>query len=454
MPQYQISVPGQGTFLVETPTELTDAQAWQAVQSQLSAVPAQPQKSTITGELVRGGKQLASSIRTGLESMVSPEQAAVAGVERGQKIGEEAGEGPSFAAVRKAYEEKGILPAAGEVISQIPRALAGQGAQLAAMAGGARLGAMAGSAVLPGPGTLIGGVLGAGATLLPQFMGANVERQAQEQLERGETVSIDRTKAYGAAAGQAALEATGTAFVLGKRLVKGVLGIADDAALATAKAQQELAKAAARSVSASAGRGALRGTAEIPVEIAQAVLERAQAGLDLTSPEALSEYGENAYLAGLIGPTIGGVSGVAERSGARAKLREVAPTPPPASAAPVSETPVTPEAPPAPPAPAVAETPPAPPIAEAPPAPPVTEAPAAPVAETSAPPAVEPPVVEQPVAPPAAETPAVPETPAPPAETPAAPVAETPVSVTKALAATTTSPIAVVPTSPVTATTC
>ena len=342
MPQYQISVPGKGTFRVDSPTELTDLQAWQAVQSQLAAGPEQPQKSTITGELVRGGKQLVSSTRTGLESVVSPEKAALAGVERGQKISEEAGEGPSFAAVRKAYEERGLLPAAGEVLSQIPRALAGQGAQLAAMAGGARLGAMAGAPLGPA-GVIGGGILGAGATLLPQFMGANVERQAQEQLERGEPVSIDRTKAYGAAAGQAALEGAGTAFVLGKRVVKGVLGIADDAALATAKAQQELAKAAARSVAASAGRGALRGTAEIPVEVAQSVLERAQAGLDLTSPEALSEYGESAYLAGLVGPTLGGAAGVAERSGARAKQAEVAPAPvAPTLEAPVAPT-VTPE---------------------------------------------------------------------------------------------------------------
>lgn len=288
--------------------------------AQAQPAPAAPKESTIFGEVARGAKQLASSTRTGIGALVSPEEAARAGVERGQQIAAEAGEGPSLAALRKVYEERGLLPAAGELASQIPRALAGQLPQLAAMAGGAKLGAMAGSAVLPGAGTIAGGVLGAGATLLPQFFGANVERQAAEQMERGEPVKIDRGTAAAAAAGQAGIEAAGTAFVLGKRVVKGVLGIADDAGLATAKARADLVKAAERSRLGAAGRGAAVGLAEMPVEVAQAVIERAQAGLDVLSPEAFSEYGENAYLAGLVGPTIGAATRVTEPGAARKKL--------------------------------------------------------------------------------------------------------------------------------------
>ena len=203
-------------------------------------------KSTIGSEVVRGGKQLASSIQTGAESLFgSPEEAARAGIARGEKIGEAAGEGVSFDAVKKAYEDKGLLSAAGEAINQVPRALAGQVPQLAAMAGGAKLGAMAGSALGPA-GTIGGGIVGAGATLLPQFFGSNVERQAAEQIAKGENVSIDRGRAGAAAAGQAALEGAGTAFTLGKGIVKGVLGITDDAALMTAKAQQSMKAAAER----------------------------------------------------------------------------------------------------------------------------------------------------------------------------------------------------------------
>jgi hypothetical protein len=342
MPLYRITAPNGQTYQIEGPDGASDAEVAQAVLAQYpeaGQLPQAPKQSTIGSEFVRGAKQLGSSTLTGLQALVgSPEEAAQRGVARGQAISEAAGEGPSFEAVKKAYEDKGLLSAAGEAVSQIPRALAGQGAQLGTMAAGARLGAMAGSAVMPGAGTVIGGALGAGATLLPQFFGSNVERQAAEQMERGEDVSIDRTKAGMAAAGQAAIEGAGTAFTLGKRVVKGVLGIADDAVLSTAKAQKELVKAAERSLSGTVARGAARGMTEIPVEVAQQVIERAQAGLDLTSEDALKEYGESAYQAALIGGPLGGAGNVVDRSGARAKLeaqrREQATMTPPEAPAP------------------------------------------------------------------------------------------------------------------------
>jgi hypothetical protein len=293
------------------------AQKYGGVADEAVATP--ERKSTIGSEVVRGGKQLASSIRTGIGALAgSPEEAAMAGVARSQAIGEEAGEGVSLEAVKRAYQDRGLLSAAGEVASQIPRAVAAQIPQLAAMAGGAKLGAMAGTAVAPGPGTVVGGVLGAGATLLPQFFGSNVERQASEQMERDEQVEIDRGAAGAAAAGQTVIESAGTAFVLGKRIVKGILGVTDDAALATAKAQQAMTKAAERSLAAAAGRGVAKGAAvEIPVEIASTVLERAQAGLDVTSPEAMAEYGEVAYQAGLVGGAIGAGAGPVDTAMAR-----------------------------------------------------------------------------------------------------------------------------------------
>jgi hypothetical protein len=280
-----------------------------------------PKQSTIGSELVGGAKRVISSGRTGLGSIFTPEESAKAGVARSEEIGKEAGEGASFEALKKAYEREGLLGAAKELPSQASRALAGQAANLAAMAGGARLGAMAGAPLGPA-GVIGGGILGAGATLLPQFMGSNVERQAAEQMEAGKDVSIDRTKAYTGAAAQAALESAGTAFTLGKRVVKGVLGVADDAAIQSAKAQAELVKAAERSLAASAGRGAARGLVEIPVEISQQIVERYQAGLDLTSPEALKEYGESAYQATLIGTPLGGAGGAMGRSRARAQLEQ------------------------------------------------------------------------------------------------------------------------------------
>ena len=297
----------------------TDPSVIQATVKRIVAQSSGPKESTIGSELVRGAKQALSSGRTGFGSIFDPNEAAKAGVARSEAIGQEAGEGVSLEAVKKAYRDKGLLSAAGEAVSQVPRALAGQGANLASMYAGAKAGSAAGSA-FGVPGRAIGAGLGAGAVLLPQFAGSNVERQAAEQMEEGKAVDVNRTKAYSAALGQAALEGAGTAFTLGKRVVGGILGLTDDVALKSVAAQAELVKAAERSLAASAGRGAVRGAAEMPVEVAQQILERYQAGLELTSPEAYKEYGESAYQAALIGGPIGGVAGAAERGQARGQL--------------------------------------------------------------------------------------------------------------------------------------
>jgi hypothetical protein len=322
MPLYRITAPNGQTYQIEGPPGASDADVAQAVMAQYpEAGNAAPKQSTVGSELKRGAQQVASSMQTAYGALTgSPEEAARAGIERGNAINQIAGEGVGFDPVKKAYQEKGLLSAAGEAVSQIPRALAGQGANLATMAGGARLGATAGSLFGPA-GTVVGGALGAGAAMLPQFFGSNVERQAAEQMEKGEPVKIDRTKAGVAAAGQAALEGAGTAFTLGKGVVKGVLGIADDAAITTARAAKQLEDTARRSLAGTVGRGAGRGVvAEMPVEIAQQVIERAQAGLDLTSPEALSEYGDAAYQAGLVGGPLGGAGNVVTRGQAKDKL--------------------------------------------------------------------------------------------------------------------------------------
>lgn len=52
MPKYQIEVPGQGTFEVESPTDLTDAQAYAAVQNQISNTP----KPDNSSDFIRGFK--------------------------------------------------------------------------------------------------------------------------------------------------------------------------------------------------------------------------------------------------------------------------------------------------------------------------------------------------------------------------------------------------------------
>ena len=62
---------------------------------------------------------------------------------------------------------------------------------------------------------------------------------------------------------------------------------------------------------------------EMPTEIAQQVLERAQAGLDVLSSEAISEYGEAAYLAATVGGTLGPIGALGSRSRARSLRDEL-----------------------------------------------------------------------------------------------------------------------------------
>jgi hypothetical protein len=61
---------------------------------------------------------------------------------------------------------------------------------------------------------------------------------------------------------------------------------------------------------------------EIPTEVIQQMLERAQAGLPLTSEDAYAEYGEAAYGAGLVGGPFGAVGRVGQRSVARGEIAE------------------------------------------------------------------------------------------------------------------------------------
>jgi hypothetical protein len=107
--------------------------------------------------------------------------------------------------------------------------------------------------------------------------------------------------------------------------------------------------------------------AEVPTEIAQQMLERAQAGLSLTSPDAMKEYGETAYQAGLLGP-LGAVGRFSEKGAARDEVaaRQAAeqppdnpppPPPPPPPSAPEQEDSSSPPPPPPPPPAGVAVAP-------------------------------------------------------------------------------------------------
>jgi len=193
------------------------------------------EQSTIGEELVRGVRQLGSASRTGISSLFGDaEEAALEGIERGKAIGESYGEAPSFQRIKDIAEEEGVLSAAASGVGQVPRALAGQVGVIGTALAGARLGATVTPPVLPVVGPLakpLGALLGGAAAVGSQFLGSNVQRQAEAQQERGEELDIDVAKAARGAALQSLTETAGTGFVLGKRLIKNILNIAEDVPL-------------------------------------------------------------------------------------------------------------------------------------------------------------------------------------------------------------------------------
>ena len=183
---------------------------------------------------------------------------------------------------------------------------------------GARAGAVGGLR-----GRIVGGILGGAGVSFPQLFGANIERQIQES---GDITSPGA--AAGAAAVQAPLESAADVATLG-------------AARFIRRPAAEAAQAVGEGLFRRIGRGAaVGGATEVPVEIAQTALERAQAGLPITGPEATREFTE-AGLGGLAagaftGGTLGGVFGQRPTPAAAPTVPEGAfgSTPAPEAAAP------------------------------------------------------------------------------------------------------------------------
>lgn len=373
MPIYRVRGPDGKIYRVNGPEGATPEQVISVVQANLAQQ--KGPEGGIIGAAKRGAESLVSSGQTALESIFGDEEEAVrAGMQRQEEIARKYEEPASLERVKQAYAERGVLGGAGEVASQVAPTISEQVPQLAAMAASARAGAMAGARI-PGAGLIgapVGAVVGAVAPSFIQQYGSNLERQAQEQIARGEEVDVSRLKAAAAAVPQAALDVASTAVVLGKTLIGKLLGETFESAMKKRgiEATEKLAK---EKLITSIGKGTATGAvAEIPTEIAQQMLERTQAGLSLTSDDALQEYGNTAYQVGLLAP-LGGLGRVAERAGAKSEVETRRAIEEAERAAP----------PPAPPAPEGGPSSPAPP---APPAAPTPAPEGEPVAEPPAPP--------------------------------------------------------------------
>ena len=283
-------------------------------------------KRGIYAGLARGTRQLTSGFQTAVGSIFGGEEAGLAGVRRGEETARERGTGTSLEELKRRYGEEGITGATKEVARSIPEEIAAQAPQIAATVAGARLGAVAGTAATGGlpVGGVIGGAIGAVVPSYLQQYAGNIERQVEEDLAAGREVDVSRTAAAVAAVPQAALDVGSQLLIVGRVLGKKLFGEVSDKVYDLLNKGDKVGaeKLAKEGLATTIAKGtAIGAVAEVPTEVAQSALERAQAGLPVTSSDAFKEYGETAYKVGLLAP-VGGVGRYVERAAAR---REIAP---------------------------------------------------------------------------------------------------------------------------------
>lgn len=323
MPTYSIDGPDGRTYSIDGPEGATREQVIAVIQEKIAAMPDPiTRQSTFGEEVERGVTRSLEAKRLGIEQLLGDDsnQAILDSIQRERETAEGLGISPSLDRLRNIAQTEGYASAAAEVPGDITRYGGQQAGVLATIGAGARAASMLAPGMLKVPAAAIGGI----GALIPDFAASSMQRKAQEQIARGEEVDVDVGEAYKYASLQAALEAGGTALFLGKNLLRAVTGIGRSSATNTARQADALRQAAQRSVAGTTARGLARGTPEIPIEIGQQILERDFAGLDLTSDEALAEYGEAAYAAGLVGGSFGVTGSFADRLVAG---QAVAPTP-------------------------------------------------------------------------------------------------------------------------------
>jgi hypothetical protein len=198
------------------------------------------------------------------------------------------------------------LRATGQTVME---SLPSTGLGLAGGLAGGLLGSLAGPA-----GSVAGAMAGSSLASLPAFYGSNRQRQIEESTPRnaegaatGEGRVSSEGAAFGAAVPQAALE--GVTDVLLGRLGRFFRGGAE-----------EVGRSFLPRVAVGIGVGA---ASEVPAEVIQQSLERAQAGLDLLSPDAIREYRAATIGALAAGGTMGGaISGALGKRPAPVTARE------------------------------------------------------------------------------------------------------------------------------------
>ena len=180
----------------------------------------------------------------------------------------------------------------------------------------APLAAGAGAAALGAPAAVGAGA--AGLASLAQFTGSNLERQLDAQGKSLEQTS--GTAAVGAAIPQAALDVIGFRFIPGIGKLFGAAG-----EKVTVDTARQLAAQTAKQIAADYAKATGRAmTAEGLTETMQQVLERAQAQLSVTDPEARQELLQSFFGGALLGGVLAPAGRAVERSQMKSQSQQMA----------------------------------------------------------------------------------------------------------------------------------
>jgi len=307
MPLYEIDSPEGITYEIEGPEGATKEQivariqqslrqeqfdaiaAAEAIEAEESArVEEVENTNALSAGFSRGvdaAGQRFGSFQEGLGNMFDSDYLREAGAERIAANEAQLAEAPKAMSYKDVEGVDSFLEYFGGVLGETAPQTGGS--ILASAAAAAAVGS-----VVPGLGTLAGFTVGAGFGALSQvpfFWGGNRERQ-KEAIERGLRVEVNETAAALTALPQAVLDSIAERFQITKLFPTQKL-------LRQGGFFTRIAKGA--------GAGSF---SEGLTEVGQSILERAQAGLDLGSEEAIDEYFEVAIAAGLVGGTVGGTA--------------------------------------------------------------------------------------------------------------------------------------------------
>jgi len=289
--------------------------------------PKAKQKEGIFADVAASAKNLLNIGKTGIGALTGDTtEAAQAGAQRQQKLGEEYKSGVDIDKITGKFDKGEYLGAAGEALSQAPSAIASILPSVGQEMGAAALGRLGGGALgsLAGPGgTAIGAQVGQYALPLVvnfvQALGSQAQEKVKAQVQAGEKPDVDALELAPYAAGNAALNLVGTKIAM-PSIFKKAIGqqVAAETGDAARKALlAEASKVAGRGTWNTIGRG-VGGFAfgELPTEVLQDVVDRAAIGKPLDDDEAIKQYRDTAFSMLLASP-IGGGFGVQQRSQAR-----------------------------------------------------------------------------------------------------------------------------------------